>query len=339
MFTVFLFVGYLYKDHLDRKNLEKLTRPSNFLKTKGYFHKDALERFDDALYQGCNSTTLSRLHFEEPSYIDDDSRFGGTQINSNQAIVVKGVHDMKYFSLTALDDEESVFDTFVPEANEPFAFVVLRSKSVQKKLRKTLKGHKQFYVFIGDSYPFSSLVSVVAEKINGDSSETRLASEKCTLIGIYPQITTEVDKVETHDEITDFDEKKFETFLQGFFYKNHSIEKKISLSPIKGKFGHSLRQISESLEFNKKTYINLMTTKTESEKLQTGLLDENNRVVTSTELGSYTRESESCDGESVVEIKIKPKVEGKYKFFSASFSDLYIKKPLSVTFVGTDCNK
>lgn len=333
--VLIIFLIYIYKDTRDRKFLEKITRPSDFLKIKGFFQKDDPSGYNNALFQGGLATQISHLRFDEPSYTDGVSRFNGTLLSSNQAIIIKGSHQLKYLSLTVLDERETKIDTFVPKENDKFAFIVLRSKSLKSVLEKKLKGFDKYYTFVSDLYHNSNKISIVAEyildKTNANSSS--FSCEKCTLIGVENRVTSMNLREPFELKVTEFSPLKFKSVFYGSVLKDHSIEGIVTLDSELGKFGNVFRQVSRGIEFNQNTYIKVLTTKRKDDLVQLGIVDNQNRVIYSSNVGEYHAESHESL-ENIVEIKILPRITGFYRIFTAHFSREDPIKPLTVAING-----
>ena len=343
LFVVAGFAVHFYFNHLESLKFEKYTQPSKFLKTKGHFVKDSLE--PDALFQSSGDkamgSRLSYLKLDEPSYMDNDSRFGGMSIAANQAIIIRGLHDLDFFGLTVLNSDSKIIDkTFVPKSGEDFAFIVLRSEFLAKIIDKKLGRYEKRYIFLGDSYPTFEKVSIVLEKITKDSSQTSLLCEKLTLVSLESPLTSEVVYSKEHKLESNADETKIEDVLSKYFFNNHSIEKVLKLEEVESELGGVYRQVSEPIEFNQNTFVSIMTTKRENEVLQFGVVDENNRVVCSTfdhtiKCNDASESDDSEPREQIVNSELSPGISGRYRTFSASYCDLAIMKPVSIIITGT----
>ena len=348
LFVVGGFAVHYYFNYLEVRKFEKYTQPSKFLKTRGHFIKDQLVSNDDALFQSSGDqvlgSRLSYLQLEEPSFSDSDARFGGTNIAANQAIIIRGLHDLDFFGLSVLDSDEKIIDkTFIPKSGEDFAFIVLRSELLAKVIDKKLGRYEKRYVFLGDSYPTFEKVSIVLERLSKDASKTSLLCEKLTLVSLESPLRSEVIYSKEHKLESNVDENKIESVLSKYFFNNHSIEKVLKLEEVESELGGVYRQVSEPIEFNQNTFVSIMTTKRDNETLQFGIVDENNRVVCSTfdhtiKCDDATEPSDDSDvssHEQIVNAELSPGISGRYRTFSASYCDLAIMKPVSVIIAGT----
>lgn len=326
-----IFLAYVYNDRQWRKSFERATMASNVLTTEGFFQSDDQQDFTDKLFQGGQGTQISTLRLEEPSYQDIDSRFGGTQVAENQALVIKGQHSGKYFSFTVLDSESQQIGVYVPPKNKKFVLVVLRSHDIKRQLDSKYRHYKRKYIFLSDEFSCSDFFSVVIEKSIG--GEEKLFSTKRTYVGVTSHCTTLTPSRKYTVETTDFSRSLFEKLTREHFRRNHSIDDWVALSRVDSQLGFSYRRVSDLIDFSENTYINLMTTKQKDETVQFGIMTESGDVVTS-KIAEYKCKSKPIGDAGVVQMELTPGITGKFKIFATNFSSLSMTRPLNIVTIG-----